>query len=330
MNTLIIGAGIAGLSCATSLQSLGHNVLVVEKSRGVAGRMSTRRGDDWQCDHGAQYFTARDPVFAAEVGRWMQAGVAALWSPRISVFGDADAHHAEAGLLRYVGCPGMTAPARFLAENLSVQTRATVSALKPAERGAGWQAMTLEQGLLETVFDNVLLAVPAPQAVPLLLAHHPLLADIAAHTTMRGSWAMMLQFNEPLAVSFDAGFVNTDPLRWVCRNSSKPGRTGTDTWLLHAAALWSEAHIEDDANDVAEQLLKAFVDIGGAVPASWTIHRWRYADMLAPLATGSLWDPSTRIGLCGDWLHGGKVEGAWLSGKDLAARVSNERHECAL
>ena len=89
-HTLIIGAGIAGLSCATSLQSLGHNVLVVEKSRGVAGRMSTRRGDDWQCDHGAQYFTARDPVFAAEVGRWMQAGVAALWSPRISVFGDAD------------------------------------------------------------------------------------------------------------------------------------------------------------------------------------------------------------------------------------------------
>ncbi|MBP7991038.1 MAG: FAD-dependent oxidoreductase, partial [Rhodocyclaceae bacterium] len=268
--------------------------------------------------------------FAAEVGRWMQAGVAALWSPRISVFGDADAHHAEAGLLRYVGCPGMTAPARFLAENLSVQTRATVSALKPVERGAGWQAMTLEQGLLETVFDNVLLAVPAPQAVPLLSAHHPLLADIAAHTTMRGSWAMMLQFNEPLAVSFDAGFVNTDPLRWVCRNSSKPGRTGTDTWLLHAAALWSEAHIEDDANDVAEQLLKAFVDIGGAVPASWTIHRWRYADMLAPLATGSLWDPSTRIGLCGDWLYGGKVEGAWLSGKDLAARVSNEQHECAL
>lgn len=323
MNTLIIGAGIAGLSCATSLQSLGHNVLVVEKSRGVAGRMSTRRGEGWQCDHGAQYFTARDPAFAAEVGRWMQAGVAGLWSPRMSVFGDADAHQAEAGLLRYVGCPGMTAPARFLAENLPVQTRTTVSALRPAERGTGWQAMTLEHGLLETVFDNVLLAVPAPQAVPLLLAHHPLLADIAANTTMRGSWAMMLQFNEPLDLSFDAGFVNTDPLRWVCRNSSKPGRTGTDTWLLHASALWSEAHIEDDAHDVAEHLLNAFVDIGGTIPTAWTIHRWRYADMLAPLATGSLWDHSTRIGLCGDWLHGGKVEGAWLSGKDLAARVSS-------
>lgn len=322
MNTLIIGAGLAGLACATTLQSFGHRVLVVEKSRGVAGRMSTRRGEGWQCGHGAQYFTARDPAFAAEVGRWMQAGAAALWTPRLSVFGDAPAHEPEAGLLRYVGCPSMTAPARFLAESLPIQTSTTVSALKRTENGNGWQAMTLEHGVLAPVFDQVILAVPAPQATPLLLAHQPALAERAAATPMRGSWAMMLQFNEPLALSFDAGFVNTDPLRWVCRNTNKPGRTGTETWLLHASALWSEAHIEDDANDVAAQMLAAFVAMGGAQPSHWAIHRWRYADTLAPLTTGSLWDPATRIGLCGDWLHGGKVEGAWLSGTHLARQVA--------
>ena len=55
----IIGAGIAGLSCAAALQQGGLEVSLFEKSRGPAGRMSTRRGDDWQCDHGAQYFTRR-------------------------------------------------------------------------------------------------------------------------------------------------------------------------------------------------------------------------------------------------------------------------------
>jgi deoxyribodipyrimidine photo-lyase len=49
-------------------------------------------------------------------------------------------------------------------------------------------------------------------------------------------------------------------------------------------------------------------------------HRWRYADCHAS-QHGSVWDAASGIGLCGDWLHGGKVEGAWLSGRHLAASV---------
>ena len=74
----IIGAGIAGLSCATQLARHGCAVSVFDKSRGPAGRMSTRRGEGWQCDHGAQYFTARSPEFRAEVARWQAAGVSAF------------------------------------------------------------------------------------------------------------------------------------------------------------------------------------------------------------------------------------------------------------
>ena len=73
----IIGAGLSGLSCATRLQALGLQVQIYEKSRGPSGRMSARNGDGWSADHGAQYFTARDPLFIEELGRWMQAGAAA-------------------------------------------------------------------------------------------------------------------------------------------------------------------------------------------------------------------------------------------------------------
>lgn len=324
MNTLIIGAGISGLSCASTLQSLGHQVLVVEKSRGVAGRMSTRRAEEWQCDHGAQYFTARDPAFATEVERWIQARVAALWSPQLTVLGDPHNHQPEAGLLRYVGYPRMTSPARFLAESIPVQSNTTVTGLIPSKSGTGWHICTLESGLQEALFDQIILAVPAPQAKPLLAGHHPLFTDIAAQTTMRGSWSMMLQFNQPLELVFDAAFVNTGPLRWVSRDSSKPGRNGKEIWLLHANAVWSEAHIEAKTDVVAEVLIQAFIDIGGNRPDAWTIHRWRYADTLAPLMVGSLWDASARIGVCGDWLQGGKVEGAWLSGRDLARKISKQ------
>ena len=75
----VIGAGIAGLSCSTTLKNAGFQVTIFEKSRGVSGRLSTRVTENWQCDHGAQYFTARDPLFYTEVERWKSANVAQIW-----------------------------------------------------------------------------------------------------------------------------------------------------------------------------------------------------------------------------------------------------------
>ena len=39
----VIGAGMAGLVCAQQLSQAGYSVVVVEKSRGVGGRVATRR-----------------------------------------------------------------------------------------------------------------------------------------------------------------------------------------------------------------------------------------------------------------------------------------------
>lgn len=316
----IIGAGIAGLSCASQLQQAGINVTLFDKSRGPSGRMSTRRGEGWQCDHGAQYFTARDPAFLAEVARWQAAGVAAPWQPRLAAFGRADEHQPDAGLERFVGKPRMTAPARFLADRLDVRLQATVCALMP--EGGRWRLETHESGLMPACYDAVLLAVPAPQAVPLLQAFSGELAALPAQAVMRGSWTLMLRYAQRPALDFDAAFVNRGPLRWIARDSSKPGRAGDETWLLHATAEWSEAHIEDDAKTVAAALLAAFSELGAPPPAAWTAHRWRYADSAPALTQECIWNAALRIGLCGDWLNGGRVEGAWLGGRALGQRVA--------
>ena len=115
--------------------------------------------------------------------------------------------------------------------------------------------------------------------------------------------------------------MNSGPLRWIARDSSKPGRPVGETWLLHATAEWSEAHIEATPKVVADTLLRAFAELGAPPPEAWTAHRWRYADTAPPLDACHVWDVDRRIGLCGDWLNGGKVEGAWLSGRSLAQDV---------
>ena len=131
----LIGACIAGLSCAVQLQQAGLEVSLFERSRGAGGRMSTRRCEDWQCDHGAQYFTARHPDFRAEVARWQQAGVAALWDPRLWLFdGDSPAGR-ESTVERFVGMPAMTTPARHLADKLRVHAPAGIRQLKRQTQG---------------------------------------------------------------------------------------------------------------------------------------------------------------------------------------------------
>ncbi|MEO8440975.1 MAG: FAD-dependent oxidoreductase [Betaproteobacteria bacterium] len=322
----VLGAGIAGLSCATELQQAGAKVTMFEKSGGAAGRMSTRRGEDWQCDHGAQYFTARDPDFLAELKRWQQAGVAELWTPRISVVrGESPRDNAERlaadmqQIDRFVGVPRMTAPGHWLADRLQIMTETTVKQLQ--RRADGWHLFFAEHAWLDEYFDAVLLALPAPQAITLLGPLAPELSEVARGSTMRGSWAMILRFAAQVALPFDAAFVNAEPLRWIARDSSKPRRQGLETWLLHASAEWSEAHIEENGTRVAQELLDAFRQLGGPEPAAWTAHRWRYADTEPALSKVFAWDAEQELGLCGDWLNGGKVEGAWLSGSALARQV---------
>ncbi|MEM6905266.1 MAG: FAD-dependent oxidoreductase, partial [Pseudomonadota bacterium] len=95
-DTLIIGAGMAGLACARALTDAGHRVTVLDKGRGVGGRLATRRTEDgWQFDHGAQYIAASGTPFREAMAGMAEAGSLAPW--------DQPDH--------LVGVPGMSAVA---------------------------------------------------------------------------------------------------------------------------------------------------------------------------------------------------------------------------
>lgn len=60
----IIGAGVAGTVCAHRLKQADFNPIIFEKSRGLGGRLATRRTRAGHTfDHGAQYITAHSAKF---------------------------------------------------------------------------------------------------------------------------------------------------------------------------------------------------------------------------------------------------------------------------
>jgi predicted NAD/FAD-dependent oxidoreductase len=122
----IIGAGLAGLSCAKQLQASRFKIQIFEKSRGPSGRMSTRNSDDWSADHGAQYFTARDPIFIEELNTWIKDGIAGAWHPRLKVFENGQWRDSTSTENRYVGIPAMNTPGKNLAKNLTITYGQTI------------------------------------------------------------------------------------------------------------------------------------------------------------------------------------------------------------
>jgi renalase len=344
----IIGAGIAGLSCATLLQQAGFVVTLFEKSRGVSGRLSTRVTDAWQCDHGAQYFTARDPLFDMEVQSWVTQDVARIWQPRLMVFDGTGliAKVDDGKNKRYVGYPRNHTPAKFIAKALNVVTESTVIGIH--QQAGQWLVNVMEQGVYPESFDSVILAIPAPQAAQLLKNNSSALYHFCNAIEMRPCFALILQYQQRLPCQFDGIFVQTGPLSWVARDSSKPGRnsdgdTISEVWVLHSAAEWSAKHVDADRHWITKDMLSAFnhlLKMDASVqtnayalqaPHHFSLHRWLYADTAASIIDIYHYDASERIGICGDWLNGGKVQGAWLSGLRLAqalisAKISDGVH----
>ncbi len=316
----IIGAGISGLSCATELKVLGFQVQLFEKSRGPSGRMSTRNGDNWSADHGAQYFTARDPLFIQELNTWIRAGVAAKWHPHLKVYADSQWRESSSTENRYIGVPAMNSPGQYLAKNLSIEFNQTIHSI--SRQNGKWKLHSIEAGAIKAAFDCLVLALPAPQAFALTNS-----IDQSIEQNNRvdifGCWTVMASFAEKQNIPFDAAFINDQMINWVSRNNSKPGREGLETWIIHANPQWSQQWIELDKDEAGKRILECAKGLGlDCQNAQLSIHRWRYAS--GSISTGSEFSlhPNIQLALCGDWLHGGRVEGAWLSGFKLANEIN--------
>ena len=174
----IIGVGMAGIVCARTLRQAGHHVTLFEKSRGLGGRMATRRSPFGGFDHGTQYFTVRDARFELALGT--VPGLCRPWSANAVRVLDPMGRVIEAALpggeRHWVATPGMNALVKAWAEpltedgNVVLETRATQIARDPLMKN-GWQVHTesAEGGQhVYAGFDQVILAIPPAQAGALL------------------------------------------------------------------------------------------------------------------------------------------------------------------
>jgi len=322
----IVGAGIAGVACANALAAEGIAATVYERAGGVGGRLATtvlpEAAPAYAFDHGAQSFNVRSEAFRRAVDAAGRQGSVLPWPAR---WGHRSADTLQADTrdeARYVGLPGMGALVRSLATPLDVRFGHAVT--RVAHDGRRWTAERNGTDIAHA--DIIALALPAPELPALFHGATPAtLQETIAPVRYAPCWALMMGFTQPLDLPYDGIRIDDDMLAWAARDNTKPGRVMVDeSWVVHASPGWSAAH----ANDTTEQALHAmharFAEAfpGTPEPDLMAAHLWPHALVEQSAGLPCHWDAATRLGACGDWCEGPRVEAAFLSGVALAAKIA--------
>ncbi|QLE55635.1 NAD(P)/FAD-dependent oxidoreductase [Nostoc sp. TCL26-01] len=332
---IVIGAGIAGLVCAQQLSQAGYSVLVVEKSRGLGGRVATRRLHETLADHGACYLKPKGELFTSLVELLCDRQILKVWTDQVHEF------HPDSGLFtpdlayRYVAPGGMSAIAKFLAQNLQILLNQRVTEINLTGNKT-WR-LTLESSNEVLTAKALVVAIPAPQALTLLtplgegvlggefLTNLSAVEFSACISAIAGYPASSHLIPDWQAISF----IDDAILGWIGLDSSKRLQPQQPVFVLHSSAKFAQQHLESpDLQPLGQQMLQSAAEtlaIPGLTTPEWLqVHRWRYAFPSIPWSEPILSAASPLpLVCCGDWCGGHLVEGAMLSGIAASGEINN-------
>ena len=320
----IIGAGLAGLHLASRLQDKA-DVTVFEKSRGVSGRLATRRIDDYEFDHGAQFFTARSDIFMRFLAPFISSGVVQPWEPRVLTLAQGEKPYRRDWFeCHYVAVPAMTSLCKAMAAALDIRLHAHVTGISPCA-GPPRNAWSLQSGgeTLPELFDWVISTAPLPQTRQLFQGPNaePDILSGDEQADVLPCYTLMLGFETLPSLPFEAARVKHASIDWIALNHSKPGRSALPAMVVQSTHAWARQHVDSAEGQVRDALLHDLANVLATPlpePRVMALHRWRFAKAEPPLDTTYFLDADRQLAACGDGFTESRVEGAFLSANALA------------
>ena len=318
----VIGAGIAGLNLANLMSEMA-DVTVFEKSGKLGGRIATHASDGCTFDHGAQFFTAKSPRFKQFAQELQAKGVIARWDANFVEMKGTEIkakRNWDESYPHYVGSPDMNAIGRHMAKNLDVRFNQHVESVQ--RDGDAWLIKSSSIHMPEP-FDWVVFALPAAQAQMLLPTNCQFYADLQT-VKMQSCFCLMLGYEIPQPIGWDAAIIAESILSWASINSSKPNRGDTFTLVTMSKNDWADAHFHESDSFVINAMLAELSRVIGCDMTNYSylkLKHWKYANAPRRLQPGTWIDNKLQLACCGDWCNIGRIESAFTSSADLAEKI---------
>ncbi len=345
-DVVVIGAGLSGLAAAQALVQTGYAVLVLEKSRGLGGRMATRRVNTTVLDHGCPLLQPLGPYQSDLIDQGLAAGLLQPWSPAVyDLRADQLNLRPDPGVY-YTARAGLSAVPKLFTQGLKIQKQAQVRQITALPQG--WGIELLGDGFEPLSARSVVMAIPAAQISPLIhLVEDRLeairdwqdqleqVSFISTITVMAGyDSSRMGETGSLLSVpasEASRGWMicsqDHPDLAWMALDSSKRQNAPQPVVVIHSSAAFAETYLhQEDLTPAGNSLLTRGSQFGGAwmaTPEWMQVHRWRYGQVSQPLPDQILkTDRLPSLVGCGDWCGGGGVEGAIASGRRAATWIT--------
>lgn len=323
---------MSGLTCAQSLQQAGYKVVVLDKSRGLGGRMATRRLQGTHADHGVCYLKPKSAQFQELLNQLVDRKVLRVWTDAIHEL-NQQVQLPQNQSPCYAAPNGITAIAKFLSIGLTLRLNHRVERL---EARNGWQ-LHCETGEVISA-HAIVIAIPAPQAAVICesidqdfveqlkaVEYSPCISAIALYPAERQA--------EIERLGWKAIVCPSDPaLSWIGIDSTKQLNPVQPAIVIQSNANFATQHLDDsDLQQVGERLLQGAAEMTEqwfAHPEVLQVHRWRYAFPVNPILDKYLAANTSNPLVCtGDWCGGNRVESAFQAGLataiELNQRLSN-------
>ena len=326
----VIGAGIAGLTCARKLQQAGKSVVLLDKSRGLGGRLATRRLAGTHADHGVCYLQAKGDRFQHWIDELVSVGILRVWTTGIHRLTADGNLQPPTKFANYYAAPlGATSIAKYLGRDLEIIGDRLITAIDPINNG--WRLSSKDPEFSLTA-AQVVMATPPAQALAITKETIDLtciqqlsnvqfsrsITTIAVYPTSDRTAAAAIPWQ-------GIQCINHPTLAWIGLDSSKQLNPTQPVLVIQSSAAFAEQYF--DAPDLAiigQKLIDSIVPLIPTLtaPELVQVHRWGYAFAQNPLSDRFITaQTAAPLYFGGDWCGGNRVESAYLSGMAIADRI---------
>ncbi|MBU6339514.1 MAG: FAD-dependent oxidoreductase [Rickettsiales bacterium] len=317
----IIGAGISGITLANNLKEIAQ-VKIFEKSRGVAGRMSTRYFEEFSFDHGAQCFTARTREFQSFLQNFIESGDVAPWLGKaINIDGEkiSTRFWFETHL---VACPNMNSLCKKMAKGLDIECEIEIAEV---EKENNLWKLKSKNGDYLGLFDLIISTAPPKQTKKLFGKYFDF-----KEITMQPCFSLMIGFKEKWQNDWIFAKTKNNPIKSIAVNSSKPNRNSEVTSLvIQTKKSWSTQNVDLNPKEVEKILLDNFsklTNINYTKAHYVSLHRWLYA--LINEERGEIFfDQKNTLAATGDWVCDSRIEDVWIAANKLSEMIKSFYNE---
>ena len=321
-NVAVIGAGITGITLANLLQKK-VNLTVFEKSRGVGGRMATRRAEPYQFNHGAQYFKIENKEFKNFLQPLIQNKIIKhLEANHIEILNKEVIKRTKTyNKIYYTPVSKMNSVVKYLINNkFFIKLLCKID--KTIKENDKWFIIDSDN-VSYGPYDWLFITIPPNQALEILYNNFKFL-DIIKKIKMRSCYSLMLGFDKIKEFDFDTALFLDEDVQWLSIRKKIIENKKYYNLLINSSYNFAEKNINGSKDKISDYLIKQVSDIVKYELNNYehkALHFWKYAMSEKNNNLGSLLDEDLKVIVCGDWCMNGKVEGGFLSAKDAAKKL---------